>query len=81
MSWSTRFTSLKIYMEFSIFHFVSPLLKSIFLFNKIHALFSSKISEIIKFNDIYMTWSSQKSELVTNFLNLENQSFENVIFS
>ena len=72
---------LKIYMEFSIFHSVSPLLKFIFLFNKIHTLFCSEISEVVKFNDIYKTWSSQKSELVTNFLNLENQSFENVNFS
>ena len=34
--------------------------------------------EVLKFNDICMSWSSPKTDLVTNFLNPENQSFENV---
>ena len=37
--------------------------------------------EVLKFNDICLSWSSPKTDLVTNFLNLENRSFENVIFS
>ena len=35
--------------------------------------------EVVKFNDIYVSWSSPNTDLVTNFLNLENQSFDNVI--
>ena len=34
--------------------------------------------EVLKFNDICVSWSSQKTDLVTNFLNPENRSFENV---
>ena len=37
--------------------------------------------EVLKFNDICVSWSSPKTDLVTNFLNLENRSFENVSFS
>ena len=37
--------------------------------------------EVLKFNDICVSWSSQKTDLDINFLNLENQSFENVSFS
>ena len=37
--------------------------------------------EVLKFNDIFMSWSSPKTDLLTNFLNLENRSFENVSFS
>ena len=37
--------------------------------------------EVLKFNDIYMSWSSPKIDLETNFLDLENRSFENVSFS
>ena len=34
----------------------------------------------LKFTDICVSWSSQKTDLLTNFLNLKNQSFENVSF-
>ena len=37
--------------------------------------------EVLKFNDICVSWSSPKTDLVIDFLNLENQSFENVSFS
>ena len=37
--------------------------------------------EVLKFNDIYVSWSFPKTELVTNFLNLEHRSVENVSFS
>ena len=37
--------------------------------------------EVWKFNDICMSWSSLKTALETNFLNLENRSFEYVTFS
>ena len=37
--------------------------------------------EVKKFNDICVSWSSTNTYLVTNFLNLENRSFENVSFS
>ena len=37
--------------------------------------------EVLKFNDICVSWSSPKTDLETNFLNLENRSFENVSFS
>ena len=36
--------------------------------------------EVLKSNDICVTWSSPKTDLVTNLLNLENSSFENVSF-
>ena len=36
--------------------------------------------EILKFNDICLCWSSAKTGLGTNFLNLENRSFESVSF-
>ena len=39
------------------------------------------LQEVLKFIDICVSWSSPKTELVTNFLNLEKQSFENVSFS
>ena len=32
--------------------------------------------ELLKFIDICVSWSSPKTEQVTNFLNLENRSFE-----
>ena len=35
--------------------------------------------EALKFNDIYVIWRSPKTDLVT-ILNLENQSFENIVF-
>ena len=34
--------------------------------------------EVLKFSDICMSWSSPKTDQGTNFLNLENQSLENV---
>ena len=37
--------------------------------------------ENLKFNYVCVSWSSPKTALVTNFLNLENRSFENVSFS
>ena len=37
--------------------------------------------EILKFNDTCVSWTSPKTDLETNFLNLENQSFENVSVS
>ena len=42
--WSTRFVSLKLCVRFSIFDWVSFLLKFIFLFNKMHVLFDFKTS-------------------------------------
>ena len=36
--------------------------------------------EVLKFNDICVSWSSPKSHLETNFLNLDNWSFENFYF-
>ena len=44
MSLSTRFVSLKVSGGFSLFDFVSFLLKFIFLFNKTHELFDFKTS-------------------------------------
>ena len=35
---------------------------------------------VLKFNDICISWSSPKTNLVTTVLNVENRSFENVIF-
>ena len=37
--------------------------------------------EILKFNNTCLHWSSSKTDEETNFLNLENPSFENVSFS
>ena len=34
--------------------------------------------EVLKFNDICVSWRSPKTNLETNFLYLENRSFENV---
>ena len=39
MNWSTKFVSLKVCKWFSIFDFISFLLKFIFLFYKMHGLF------------------------------------------
>ena len=36
--------------------------------------------EVIKVNDMCMPWSLPETDPETNFLNLENQSFENVSF-
>ena len=37
--------------------------------------------EVLKFNNTCVSLSSPKTDLVTNFLNLENRSFENVLNS
>ena len=37
--------------------------------------------EVLKFNSIFVSWSSPETDLETNFLNLENRSFENISFS
>ena len=37
--------------------------------------------DVLNFSDICVSWNSPKTDLVTNFLNLENRSFENVSFS
>ena len=37
--------------------------------------------KVLKFNDICISWSSAKTDLATNFLNLGNESFENVSFT
>ena len=37
--------------------------------------------EVLKLNDICVDWSSPKTDLETDFLDLENRSFENVGFS
>ena len=36
--------------------------------------------KVWKFNDIWLSWSSPKTNLMTIFLDLENQSFENFQF-
>ena len=36
--------------------------------------------KVWKFSDNCVSWSSPKTDLVTNFLNLQNRSFENVSF-
>ena len=43
-------------------------------------LISKLQQEVLKFNDICVSCSSPKADLVTNFLKLENRSFENVSF-
>ena len=81
-SWSTRFVSLKVCVGFSIFDSVSFLLKFICLFKKINGLFDFKTSWFLsKLKDVCVSWSSPKGNRKSNFLNLENQSFENVSFS
>ena len=37
--------------------------------------------DVLKFNDICVSWSFPKSDLVTNVLNLEHRSFENISLS
>ena len=37
--------------------------------------------EVLKFNGNFVSWSSPETDLETNFLNLENRSFENISFS
>ena len=37
--------------------------------------------EVLKFSDIWLSWSFPKANLKINFVNLENQSFENISFS
>ena len=36
--------------------------------------------KVLQFNDTCVSWSSPKTDQETNFLNLENRSFENVCF-
>ena len=36
--------------------------------------------EVLKFNDTFWVGAPPKTDMVTNFLNLENRSFENVSF-
>ena len=43
--------------------------------------FLSSQQGVLKVNDIRMSWNSLKTDLETNFLNLENWSFEYVTFS
>ena len=43
-------------------------------------IFKLQHKGFLKFNDICVSWSSPKTDLVTNFLNLKNLSFGNVIF-
>ena len=38
-------------------------------------------NKVLKLNDIFVSWSSPKTCMETNFLRLENRSFENVTFS
>ena len=38
-------------------------------------------NKVLKLNDIFVSWSSPKTCMETNFLCLENRSFENVTFS
>ena len=104
MSWSTRFVSLKLCVGFSMFDYVSFLLKFFStecmdsLTLKRHNSFQKQNSrkathsfaprplifklqqEVLKFNYIFVSWSSLKTGLATNFLNLENWSFENISF-
>ena len=47
ISWSTRFVSLKLCVGFSIFNFISFLLKFILLFNKMHGFFDFKRSQFL----------------------------------
>ena len=44
ISWSTKFVSLKMFVGFYIFDYISFLLKFIFLFNKLHGLFGFETS-------------------------------------
>ena len=104
MSWSTRFVSLKLFVEFFIFDSMSSFLKFIFFSTKCmdfwtlkrhNSIQSSKNrkatqsfaprplvfklqQEVLTVNDMCVSWSSPKTELVTNILNPDNQSFENV---
>ena len=55
----------KMYGGFSFFHFVSFLLKFIFLFKKM--IFKLQ-QEVWKFNDPCVSWSSPKTDLEANFL-------------
>ena len=36
--------------------------------------------DVLKLNDICVSWSFPKTDLETNFLNLQNRSFQNVSF-
>ena len=69
-----------------LFDFLERLFK-IKITEKSHTvlLLDQKISklqrEVLKFSDICVSWSSLKTDLKINFLNLENRSFGNVIFS
>ena len=40
-----------------------------------------KLTEVLKFSVICMNWNYRKTYLLANFLNFENQNFENVSFS
>ena len=38
----------------------------------------SRPEEVLKFNNTCVSWNPEKTDPVTNFLNPENRSFENV---
>ena len=92
MNWSTRFTSLKLCVEFSIFDSVSFLTNFIFVFNEMYELFDFKTSQFLSKLNRKATHSFaprpllfklqqevwKKTYLMTNFLNPENWSLENV---
>ena len=74
-SWSTRLISLKLYVAFSIFDSDLFLLK--FKRKPIHSFASRPL--IFKLQ--HEVWSDIQWYLETNFLNLENRSFEYIPFS
>ena len=75
MSWSTRFVSLKLCDVFH-FRFRFAFLK-VFIFVQQNAWTLWLSNAIIPLNKFLLP----KNDLVTNFLNLENETFENVSFS
>ena len=87
------FVSLKLCVRFFNFDSVSFLLKFTFICSikymdsltlKRHNSFKIKIIEkpmTVLLPDLYVSWNSLKTDLKTNFLSLENSSFENLTFS
>ena len=81
LRWSARFISVKLCVKFSVFDSVSFLLQFIFLLNKMNWLFAPRPLIFRLPRSFQIQWYLYIfNDMVTNLLNLENQSSENIRF-
>ena len=81
LRWSARFISVKLCVKFSVFDSVSFLLQFIFLLNKMNWRFAPRPLIFRLPRSFQIQWYLHIfNDMVTNLLNLENQSSENISF-